>query len=411
VTLTEFNAPQNRDSQSVERAGAVGATPNVGVTWHVIAAALYLNCVTVTIIHESFRRIAAMVRLLCLTAALLTAAVAVGQDSPLAIRLDVQLVTLDVGVFDADGRPVSDLTREDFLAYEDGVPQEIRNFSPADAPYSIQLLIDRSVSMQDHWPLMEPALARLVSNLKPQDRISIGAFDERSKDVEVLLDWRDVGNGASMQILINPVGRGNMSVHVSMTAASPGTSGTISYPSKDFYRALDWVAGRLSGISGRKGAIVFSDGRPRGISGRVSSVDGSRIFQLDDARDDGDFRKVMRTIEASKARFDFVAVNTDLNPAGGVVRGPLLEMLGQGLPTRSKLELLAAASGGRVVFPRRVEDTAMFYERIARELGTSYTLAYSPASVSKAGSYHRIEIRTRRTGLKVQQSRDGYSGR
>ena len=350
-----------------------------------------------------------MSRLVFLSAALLTALVATAQDPGLTIRVDVPLVTLDVQVFDANGRPVSDLTRDDFTIYEDGKLQEIRNFSPVDTPYSILLLIDRSVSMQDHWPLMEPAMARFLANLKPQDRVSIGAFDERSKDVEVLLDWRDARNGASLQIPINPVGRVQQYFGISL---SPGTRGSVSYPSKDFYRALEWAAQRLSGVDGRKGAVVFTDGWQPGSPTRTVTVDDMRFGQLIDGQDDGDFRKLLRSVQGSRARFDFVAVNTDLNPAGG---SPSLSTFGGslniGMPVRLRLEQLAKGSGGRVAFPRRVEDTLSLYERIARELGTSYTLGYSPLTVSKDTAYHRIEVRTRRDGVKVEQSRDGYSAR
>jgi Ca-activated chloride channel homolog len=348
-----------------------------------------------------------MLRPVFVCATLLIALVASAQDPAFTVRVDVPLVTLDVQVFDANGRPVSDLNRDDFSIYEDGKPQEIRTFSPVDTPYNILLLIDRSGSMQDHWPLMEPAMARLLASLKPQDRISIGAFDERSKDVELLLDWRDAGNGASLQIPINPVGRGHEYFGISL---SPGSSGSISYPSKDFYRALEWAVQRLSGVRGRKGAIVFSDGMQPRTPVRTVTVDDVRSMQLVDGRDDGDFRKLLRTISGGQARFDFVAVNTDLNPKGGGFSAfSFGGSLSFGMSVRLRLEQLAAGSGGRVAFPKRVEDTLTLYERIARELGTSYTLGYLPSVASKDGAYHRIEIRPRRDGLKVQQSRDGYS--
>ena len=347
-----------------------------------------------------------MLRPACVSAALLTALVASSQDAPFTVRVDVPLVTLDVQVFDANGRPVSDLTRDDFLIYEDGKLQEIRNFSPVDTPYSILLLIDRSTSMRDHWPLMEPAIARFLANLKPQDRVSIAAFDERSRDVDVLLEWRDARNGASLEIPINPVGpaRTYVGQRVSVLVSS--------YPSKDFYRALDWAVQRLAGVAGRKGVIAFTDGWQPQSPTRTVTVDNIRVMQPVDGQDDGDFRNLLRSVQQSRARFDFVAVNTDLNPAGG--RSSLSSFGGSlnvGMPVRLRLEQLAKESGGRVAFPKRVEDTLSLYEHIARELGTSYTLGYSPLTVSKDAVYHRIEVRTRREGVKVEQARNGYSAR
>jgi hypothetical protein len=39
------------------------------------------------------------------------------------------MVPVDVRVFDRSGRPVTDLTRDDFTVLEDGIPQEIVRFS------------------------------------------------------------------------------------------------------------------------------------------------------------------------------------------------------------------------------------------------------------------------------------------
>jgi VWFA-related protein len=350
-----------------------------------------------------------MFKTMVLTASLLTAIVA--QNPTHSITVDVSLVTLDVMVSDTAGRAVTDLTQQEFQIFEDGQPQEIRTFAPVESPYSIVLLIDRSASMESHWPLMDPAIARFVANLKAQDRVSIGAFDERSKKVELLLDWRTVENGSSIQVAINPVTKGNQSI--SVTGGGPGV---ISFrtPAKDFYAAIDWSIQRLAEVGGRKGVLVFTDGRQPGAPVKGTTVDGVTYPYLVDGQDDGDFRKLLRAVQSSKARFDFVAVNTDLNPAGDPLQLSSLfdTPLTFGMSVRSRLEQLAKISGGRVSLPKRPEETVKLYEVIAHELGTSYTLGYSPASATlKDGRYHRVEVRSKRQGLKVQQTRDGYTGR
>jgi VWFA-related protein len=357
-----------------------------------------------------------MLKTMVLAASLLVAIVVVAQNPTPSIRVDVRLVTLDVTVSDAAGRPVTNLTQQEFQIFEDGQPQEIRTFSPVESPYSILLLIDRSTSMENHWPLMDPAIAHFVANLKPQDRISIGAFDERSKKVELLLDWRKAENGSSIQFAINPVTRGNPYYVISSVDMRPGDTGGfyVRSPVKDFYAALDWSMQRLADVGGRKGVLVFTDGRQPGAPTKVTTVDGVRYPYLVDAQDDGDFRKLLHSVQGSKARFDFVAVNTDRNPAGDPLQFslPFEPPLTFGMSVRSRLEQLTAISGGRVALPKRPEETVKLYENIAHELGTSYTLGYSPgAPTLKDGRYHRVEVRSTREGLKVQQSRDGYMGR
>ena len=336
---------------------------------------------------------------------LLTALLA-AQNSPYTIRVDVPLVTVDVMVSDANGRPVTSLTREDFSIFEDGTPQAIQSFASVDTPYSILLLIDRSQSMQPHWAWIEPALNRFVAQLKPQDRLSIGAFDERTKNVEVLLEWRESRGSSGLQIPINPVIRSG-NEYQSMTLA-PGQSARVRPPQKDFYAALEWASKRMMQIDSRKAVIVFTDGRQPGAPMRTENVSGRLQLRLRDPKDDGDFQDVLRMMQNGPASYYFVAVNTDLNPNDGYFT---MDTISGGMSVRLRLEQLATAAGGRVLFPRRLEDTPKFYEQIGRDLGMAYTLSYSPTQSRSSTGVRRIEVRPRNAALHIQQSRDSYTFR
>src|SRR5436189_4382250 len=52
----------------------------------------------------------------------------IGPLPPLTAHVDVQVVNVDVSVTDTDGKPVMNLTRDDFEIFEDGKPQKITNF-------------------------------------------------------------------------------------------------------------------------------------------------------------------------------------------------------------------------------------------------------------------------------------------
>ncbi len=52
-----------------------------------------------------------------------------GPLPPLTAHVDVQVVNVDVTVTDTDGKPVMDLTKDDFEILEDAKPQKITNFS------------------------------------------------------------------------------------------------------------------------------------------------------------------------------------------------------------------------------------------------------------------------------------------
>jgi hypothetical protein len=75
------------------------------------------------------------------------------------------------------------------------------------------------------------------------------------------------------------------------------------------------------------------------------------------------------------------------------------------------MEQLAEVTGGRILYPRTLQDVAPLYEAIGRELGLSYSLGYAPRNRTADGKAHRIEVRVRRAGVKVTQSRENYTAR
>jgi hypothetical protein len=80
---------------------------------------------------------------------ILVAAVAFGMSARQGptISSSVNVVALFATVHDADGKAVKDLTPDDFVLLEDGVPQEITYFSlESDLPLTIGLLVDTSRS-------------------------------------------------------------------------------------------------------------------------------------------------------------------------------------------------------------------------------------------------------------------------
>jgi hypothetical protein len=77
---------------------------------------------------------------------------------------------------------------------------------------------------------------------------------------------------------------------------------------------------------------------------------------------------------------------------------------------RSRMEQIAQVSGGRIVFSQRNSDTGSLFENITRDLGTSYSMSFTPTSEID-GRFHQIKVRVRGGGMQVRQSRDGYVAR
>ena len=67
-------------------------------------------------------------------------------DDDEVVRVSTDVVTVPATVLDRDGWYVTDLRREDFRIYENGVEQPIIHFSSVEQPFSVILLIDTSES-------------------------------------------------------------------------------------------------------------------------------------------------------------------------------------------------------------------------------------------------------------------------
>jgi Ca-activated chloride channel family protein len=297
-----------------------------------------------------------------------------------AISLDVALVSVDVSVLDSGGRPVTNLNRNDFLVFENGTPQEIQTFGSADAPYDLVLLFDCSESTSREWPLLDAATAGFSQYRRPQDRTLIAAFGER---VQIIRNWNSQRDRRLDRISV--------------------CGGTR------FYDALSWAIQRLNGIDNRKGVVMLTDGVDSSIPTRMVDIGGRQVGAFIDSETDRTFQGALRRVRNSRIPFYFVAVGTDLNPGyeipphlSNVVTSNLRQM-------RSRIEQLAEASGGRVVFPNRPEDVIPMYEQIGRELGTSYSLGYVSSNRAADGKRRKIEVRLKPQGLKLKQSRDGYT--
>ena len=292
-----------------------------------------------------------------------------------AIKNDPPLMSLDVAVFDSQGKPVTNLSRTDFEVLEDGVAQTVRSFTPADTPYHILLLLDCGDNTRARLKLLTDALASFADQLRTGDRVEIAAF---GTEVRVLLDW-NADKTSKIDFEDNRICMGT-----------------------DFYGALNWSVNELRNVSGRRSVVVFSDGFQADIARQEVEKNGYRIHRVVPPAKDGGFQRVLKEVQASGALFYFVAVDTDLNPDSEA--GVPIQDLQQ---VRARMEQLAEESGGRIVFPRESSEVVPLFRRIGRELGSSYGLGFTPQP-TKDGNYHTIEVRVRGENYLVQQSRKGY---
>ncbi len=110
------------------------------------------------------------------------------------IRVNTELVALDVLVTDQKGNIITGLKKEDFIVLEDGVPQKVEMFSFSEnrtLPRSIVLVIDYLAAQAPYLKTSIEAAKSLVDKLRENDQMAIATADLKlwtdfTKDKELL---------------------------------------------------------------------------------------------------------------------------------------------------------------------------------------------------------------------------------
>ncbi len=331
------------------------------------------------------------------------------EEQMATIRLDTDLVTLDVAVTDREGKRSATavgggLRAEDFAVYEDGVRQKISTFLTTEVPFNLVLLIDTSGSTRDDVGLMRRAALRFLDELRPQDRVAVVQFN---KGVELLRDLttnHDQLEGA-------------------LSLLSPGT-GT------SFYDAMQLTfADVLAKVEGRKAVIALTDG-----------VD-SYGYQT--------YEQILPLLEKANASLYFLELDTESFTEAGMVRDCNDEshfefsqkqlrkyskdggrskldsyMDGQGHCTmprteraqinhrlyedaRRELREMGDKTGGHVYPVKQLQQLDAVYAQIAAELHTQYSLAYYPSNEKHDGRWRNVKVEIKRPGF-AARTRPGY---
>jgi VWFA-related protein len=304
------------------------------------------------------------------------------------IRVESSLVQLNVGVVDRQGRAITNLTRGDFVIYEDGVRQPITNFEPTQAPFSLVLLLDMSGSTLNFRSTLKQTALRFIDALAPDDRISVIAFNEKVDTLtDFTFDRKKIAYGIE-----RAEGRGNT----------------------EFYKALRYALEQLAKEQKRRKAIVvLSDG----LDTQMRNLD--RAASANARTDQEAIASVKPEASAAlggvlnAADRQGVTIYPLALPSGDPKRLPERDPKITAIYTsaRSRMQTLADRTGGRLNEIRRLEDLGRLYAEVAADLRTLYSIAYQPTSQrQRDGRWRAIRIDVSRPEL-IARTRPGYYSR
>jgi VWFA-related protein len=288
------------------------------------------------------------------------------------IRIETRLVNLNVKAVDKAGQPLTDLKLEDFVVYEDAVKQDVTHFKPVNAPVNILMLLDLSGSTQKKRGAMIEAARKFIDALPPQDKISLVAFTRKYRP---LTDFTTDKIALKKEVeRIKKIG-----------------GGTAFYDS--MWKALD----DLDKITdSRKAIVALTDGEDESLVGAEETI---HTFE----------ELLERASEEDVTIYPIYFSGQNHYNKIGLLFGGNGSLIGNDNRriARKQLDDLAERTGGEVFNAQREEDLESAYKRVASELHTLYSLAYSPDKLKRNGEFRKINVRIAREGA-VAKTRRGY---
>lgn len=266
------------------------------------------------------------------------------------VKVDTELVTLNVRVIDRNNRPIDNVRENEFHVFEDGVEQPIEFFTREEVPVSYGLAVDNSGSLRSQLQSVIDAAKMIINSNKPGDETFLVRFISSDK-IETMQDFT-----SNMELLQDALD--NMYIEGGQTAVIDAV-----------FLSAERIAEYKKGDDNdrrRRALIVVSDGEDR-----VSFYKQEQLFA--------------RLREADVQIYVIGFVN-ELDRESGFIRKSSRDK------AVNLLNKLASETGGRAFFPQSISELPRIAGEIVRDLRTQYVVAYNPTNKARDGSYRAIKV-------------------
>jgi Ca-activated chloride channel family protein len=271
-------------------------------------------------------------------------------DEDSKIRINSQLVTLNIRVIDRSNRPIDNLGKDSFHVYEDGVPQPIESFNKEEVPITYGLAVDTSLSLRSQIQTVIDAAKTIVNSNKRGDETFIERFISSDKIEQV------AAFTTNKDVLIDAID--DLYLEGGQTAVIDGV-----------YLAAENVAEYRKGDDSdrrRRALIVITDGEDRHSHFTESQL--------------------MQRLREEDVQIYVIGFVNELEKESGLIKKS----------TQSKaialLNKFATETGGRAFFPQSLAELPEIANAIVRDMRTQYVVAYNPTNKQRDGSYRAIRV-------------------
>ena len=267
------------------------------------------------------------------------------------IKIDTELVNLNVRVIDRNNRPINNLQQKDFTILEDGKPQQIDFFSKSEVPTNYAMVVDNSGSMR---PLLEKVIEAgkiLVNTNRPDDDTMIIRFVGRDK---IEIEQPFTSNKTDLNDALE-----NLYIEGGQTAIIDAVYLAVE-------NVGEYEKSKKTDNHKRKALILVSDGEDRN-----SYYNEKQLFDL---------------LRESEVQIYVIGFVSELSKDGGFISKSPQEK------SKAFLQRLATETGGKAYFPGSAAELPALAKEISNELRTQYSIGYIPSNDARDGSYRNIKV-------------------
>jgi Ca-activated chloride channel family protein len=262
-------------------------------------------------------------------------------------KAGTQVVSLFATVLDAENRLVPDLKQEDFEVLDNDKPQPLVVFHGENLPITAIVMLDTSGSMTGTISLLKAAAEQFLIRLLPEDKASVGAFNDK-----IELNAGFTNNRDKLVSQVKDLDYGN------------GTR---------LFDAISESLDALHGVEGRRVILVFTDGDD------TSSHIG-RGTVLDRAR-------------AEEVMIYAIGLQSEYFDGARMVRSK----------PDSGLKKLADETGGGYFELKKTADLGGTFSRVAQELHSQYVLGFEAKQLD--GKVHKLAVKMKQAGMTARARR------
>ncbi|MDX6577257.1 MAG: Ca-activated chloride channel [Blastocatellia bacterium] len=290
------------------------------------------------------------------------------------IKIDTDLVPVDVTVLDSQGRLVRNLKKEDFKLFEDGAERPIASFNVekiegAPRPVAIVFALDLSGSMTPaEVARVSDAMREFSRRLAEHPAVfAVMTFGMRVKTIQTFTNDREKLDRAFDRLGREPNG---MSTHT-YDAVDDAVRMLVRHaPLTREHQMM------------KRAVVVITDGFPVG-----DTVAPETVIERANAADASVYVVTMPS-------FTNLLASAQVTP----------------LPTPLDVSGLVEKTGGRSVYANQ-QDLGPLFRAIAEEVAAAYVLGfYPPRENRNDGQFHTIRIEGPH-GMILRQSRPGYQAK